>query len=236
MHREKSWESVSSGPTVAFLHSTVLTAASPTSSLQLHLLMMKERCSRVPPPTTPPPQQQQRQQQAPRAGPVGGCCLGVAGQHSGSMRTVCSDCVSLCAGCLLTDEAYQKLAMETMEELDWCLDQLETIQTYRSVSDMASNKVGEAASLVFHPCSIISGQNVQGPSFYFNQRNFFLTNVPFIANVQTPKALLFEGALKSEQQRTPQGALILQHNKHMNDRLQNPEILQLKKYMNVAWP
>ncbi|XP_029987282.1 cAMP-specific 3',5'-cyclic phosphodiesterase 4B isoform X2 [Sphaeramia orbicularis] len=40
----------------------------------------------------------------------------------------------------LPDEAYQKLAMETMEELDWCLDQLETIQTYRSVSDMASNK------------------------------------------------------------------------------------------------
>uniref|UniRef100_A0A8C2ZW22 Phosphodiesterase n=1 Tax=Cyclopterus lumpus TaxID=8103 RepID=A0A8C2ZW22_CYCLU len=55
-------------------------------------------------------------------------------------RAPCSDCVSLCAGCLLTDEAYQKLAMETMEELDWCLDQLETIQTYRSVSDMASNK------------------------------------------------------------------------------------------------
>ncbi|KAM3619661.1 uncharacterized protein V6R79_011522 [Siganus canaliculatus] len=40
----------------------------------------------------------------------------------------------------LPDEAYQKLALETMEELDWCLDQLETIQTYRSVSDMASNK------------------------------------------------------------------------------------------------
>ncbi|XP_042163604.1 cAMP-specific 3',5'-cyclic phosphodiesterase 4B isoform X1 [Oncorhynchus tshawytscha] len=39
-----------------------------------------------------------------------------------------------------SDESYQKLAMETMEELDWCLDQLETIQTYRSVSDMASNK------------------------------------------------------------------------------------------------
>ncbi|XP_074454418.1 3',5'-cyclic-AMP phosphodiesterase 4B isoform X5 [Larus michahellis] len=40
----------------------------------------------------------------------------------------------------LTDEPYQKLAMETLEELDWCLDQLETIQTYRSVSEMASNK------------------------------------------------------------------------------------------------
>ncbi|CAM9661517.1 unnamed protein product [Lampetra fluviatilis] len=38
------------------------------------------------------------------------------------------------------DEAYQKLATETLEELDWCMDQLETIQTHRSVSEMASNK------------------------------------------------------------------------------------------------
>ncbi|XP_034289167.1 cAMP-specific 3',5'-cyclic phosphodiesterase 4B isoform X5 [Pantherophis guttatus] len=42
--------------------------------------------------------------------------------------------------CLFAEESYQKLAMETLEELDWCLDQLETIQTYRSVSEMASNK------------------------------------------------------------------------------------------------
>ena len=33
------------------------------------------------------------------------------------------------------------MAVETLEELDWCLDQLETIQTHRSVSDMASSKV-----------------------------------------------------------------------------------------------
>lgn len=38
------------------------------------------------------------------------------------------------------DESYMKLALETVEELDWCLDQLETIQTHRSVSDMASLK------------------------------------------------------------------------------------------------
>lgn len=38
------------------------------------------------------------------------------------------------------DETYQQLARETLEELDWCLDQLETIQTHRSVSEMASNK------------------------------------------------------------------------------------------------
>ncbi|XP_016324262.1 cAMP-specific 3',5'-cyclic phosphodiesterase 4C-like [Sinocyclocheilus anshuiensis] len=40
----------------------------------------------------------------------------------------------------LSDETYQQLARETLEELDWCLDQLETIQTHRSVSEMASNK------------------------------------------------------------------------------------------------
>ncbi|XP_041861366.1 cAMP-specific 3',5'-cyclic phosphodiesterase 4D-like isoform X3 [Melanotaenia boesemani] len=40
----------------------------------------------------------------------------------------------------LAEEPYQKLAIETLEELDWCLDQLETLQTRHSVSEMASNK------------------------------------------------------------------------------------------------
>lgn len=58
--------------------------------------------------------------------------------------------------CLFADETYQKLAMETLEELDWCLDQLETIQTYRSVSEMASNKVSSAPlrSLLERPFEI----------------------------------------------------------------------------------
>ena len=41
----------------------------------------------------------------------------------------------------VTDEAFVKLSIDTLEELDWCLDQLETIQTHRSVSDMATSKV-----------------------------------------------------------------------------------------------
>uniref|UniRef100_K7F2A4 Phosphodiesterase n=1 Tax=Pelodiscus sinensis TaxID=13735 RepID=K7F2A4_PELSI len=41
---------------------------------------------------------------------------------------------------LSTEDACQKLAIETLEELDWCLDQLETLQTRHSVSEMASNK------------------------------------------------------------------------------------------------
>ena len=34
------------------------------------------------------------------------------------------------------EETCQQLARETLEELDWCLEQLETMQTYRSVSEM----------------------------------------------------------------------------------------------------
>uniref|UniRef100_A0A8D2E0S4 Phosphodiesterase n=1 Tax=Sciurus vulgaris TaxID=55149 RepID=A0A8D2E0S4_SCIVU len=38
------------------------------------------------------------------------------------------------------EDTGQKLALETLEELDWCLDQLETLQTRHSVGEMASNK------------------------------------------------------------------------------------------------
>uniref|UniRef100_A0AC34GSI4 Phosphodiesterase 4 upstream conserved regions (UCR) domain-containing protein n=1 Tax=Panagrolaimus sp. ES5 TaxID=591445 RepID=A0AC34GSI4_9BILA len=37
-------------------------------------------------------------------------------------------------------EPAMQCAQETLEELDWCLDQLETIQIHRSVSEMASSK------------------------------------------------------------------------------------------------
>ena len=40
----------------------------------------------------------------------------------------------------LDDGPSVRLAVETLEELDWCLDQLESLQTHKSVSDMAANK------------------------------------------------------------------------------------------------
>ena len=46
-----------------------------------------------------------------------------------------------------------RLSIETLEELDWCLDQLETIQTHRSVSDMATSKVNRL-SFPPHKCPI----------------------------------------------------------------------------------
>ncbi|KAJ3598892.1 hypothetical protein NHX12_032855 [Muraenolepis orangiensis] len=72
------------------------------------------------------------------------------------------------------DEAYQKMAVETMEELDWCLDQLETIQTYRSVSDMASNKVGEPREFPPSPLGFIwTFSFVHIPGMWWNP--FFFT-------------------------------------------------------------
>ena len=52
------------------------------------------------------------------------------------------------ADVMVSDEQNQKLASDTLEELEWCLDQLETIQTHRSVSDMASSKVCSTGALV----------------------------------------------------------------------------------------
>ncbi|KAM9384986.1 3',5'-cyclic-AMP phosphodiesterase 4C-like isoform 2-T3 [Pholidichthys leucotaenia] len=57
----------------------------------------------------------------------------------GNKRPPTSNQPSMCNPCH-SEEPYQKLAMETLEELDWCLDQLETLQTRNSVSEMASNK------------------------------------------------------------------------------------------------
>jgi len=42
---------------------------------------------------------------------------------------------------VVIDDENQKMARDTLDELDWCLDQLETMHTHRSVGDMASNKV-----------------------------------------------------------------------------------------------
>ena len=56
---------------------------------------------------------------------------------------------------IFLDENYIRLSIETLEELDWCLDQLETIQTHRSVSDMATSKVRRI--FIFHNTYVHSG-------------------------------------------------------------------------------
>ncbi|XP_076151549.1 3',5'-cyclic-AMP phosphodiesterase 4C isoform X4 [Alosa pseudoharengus] len=56
-----------------------------------------------------------------------------------SKRSSGSNPPSLCKTSV-PEEPCQKLAVETLEELDWCLEQLETLKTRHSVSEMASNK------------------------------------------------------------------------------------------------
>ncbi|KAL2097633.1 hypothetical protein ACEWY4_006840 [Coilia grayii] len=56
-----------------------------------------------------------------------------------SKRSSSSNPPSLCKT-TVPEEPFQKLAVETLEELDWCLEQLETLKTRHSVSEMASNK------------------------------------------------------------------------------------------------
>ncbi|KAG7526881.1 cAMP-specific 3 3' [Solea senegalensis] len=99
---------------------------------------MKELCVHTSPSSSASPgcPAAQSPVQSSHSGTLGPTCM-VSGGSAMDMNPLGPDYVSMC---LLADESYQKLAMETMEELDWCLDQLETIQTYHSVSDMASNK------------------------------------------------------------------------------------------------
>lgn len=43
--------------------------------------------------------------------------------------------------CVRVEEQRHQMAVETLEDLEWCLEQLETTQIDRSVSDLATNKV-----------------------------------------------------------------------------------------------
>ncbi|MEQ2176493.1 hypothetical protein GOODEAATRI_028562 [Goodea atripinnis] len=67
------------------------------------------------------------------------CGVGHPGSAASPLKRALTDPLPSCLA--PAEEAYQKLATETLEELDWCLDQLETLQTRHSVSEMASNKV-----------------------------------------------------------------------------------------------
>ncbi|XP_031710503.1 cAMP-specific 3',5'-cyclic phosphodiesterase 4C isoform X3 [Anarrhichthys ocellatus] len=55
------------------------------------------------------------------------------------MRSSGSNPPSMCKTSL-AEEPHQQLSIETLDELDWCLEQLETLKTRHSVSEMASNK------------------------------------------------------------------------------------------------
>nr|CDS21233.1 cAMP specific 3'5' cyclic phosphodiesterase [Echinococcus granulosus] len=66
------------------------------------------------------------------------------------------------------DDPPNSLAVETLEELEWCLERLESIQTHRSVSDMASSKPTHLSSAYLFaypptslPCSLLYMMSVR---------------------------------------------------------------------------
>ncbi|KAM6948818.1 3',5'-cyclic-AMP phosphodiesterase 4C-like isoform 2-T2 [Aplochiton taeniatus] len=59
--------------------------------------------------------------------------------RAATKRSSSSNPPSMCKTSL-AEEPHQQLAVETLDELDWCLEQLETLKTRHSVSEMASNK------------------------------------------------------------------------------------------------
>ena len=77
------------------------------------------------------------------------------------------------------------MAIETLEELDWCLDQLETIQTHRSVSDMATSKVSPQNDISFENDlrGLIIGNSSETYSkvtyfWFFLRQSAFAVDVP----------------------------------------------------------
>jgi len=46
-----------------------------------------------------------------------------------------------CRSLVIADDLSTRLAIQTLEEMEWCLEQLEKMQTHRSVANMATNKV-----------------------------------------------------------------------------------------------
>ncbi|VDP74011.1 unnamed protein product [Echinostoma caproni] len=54
------------------------------------------------------------------------------------MRAITVHCLQIRRAVIL--DQFKTTAAETLEELEWCLERLENIQTHRSVSDMASSK------------------------------------------------------------------------------------------------
>ncbi len=40
----------------------------------------------------------------------------------------------------LTDESKIQLSLDTLDDLDWCLNQLENMQSHKYISDIASTK------------------------------------------------------------------------------------------------
>uniref|UniRef100_A0A452TWU3 Phosphodiesterase n=1 Tax=Ursus maritimus TaxID=29073 RepID=A0A452TWU3_URSMA len=109
-----------------------------------------------------------------------------------SLRTVRSNVAALAhLQAWPPEDTGQKLALETLDELDWCLDQLETLQTRHSVGEMASNKFKGMLTRELTPLSETSRSGNQ-VSEYISQT--FLDQqtemeLPRVTPMETPRPM-----------------------------------------------
>uniref|UniRef100_A0A1I8H4S6 Phosphodiesterase n=1 Tax=Macrostomum lignano TaxID=282301 RepID=A0A1I8H4S6_9PLAT len=88
------------------------------------------------------------------------------------------------------DEDYAVLAEKTLKDLEWCLEQLETVQTHRSVADMASSKFKKLLNIELERMSGgPRGANASTANQIENYiKSTFLAPIPPRLGVETPHA------------------------------------------------
>ncbi|UYV68149.1 dnc [Cordylochernes scorpioides] len=70
--------------------------------------------------------------------------------------------------CVAEETDFSRLAQETLEELDWCLEQLESFQTHKSVGDLAFTKFKKMLNKELNEFSSESKGASQVANFIFN--------------------------------------------------------------------
>lgn len=105
----------------------------------------------------------------------------------------------------LSDEVMQ-CARETVEELDWCLGQLEIIKTHRSVTEMASDKFRKLLNRELNQFAISSKSGSQVSKYLLNT---YVCGEPKDSEAWDPGSHMFDSSPLED---TPSIASTSQHN------------------------
>lgn len=85
---------------------------------------------------------------------------------------------------LIKDDANKnQLSSEILEELDWCLTQLENMQSHKSISDVASIKVNYSKTVFFVKFSI---KNTKNRSIFSIEAAFFQLQIALLSLLKVP--------------------------------------------------
>ena len=107
----------------------------------------------------------------------------------------------------LDEETMHRLTLDTLEELDWCLDQLEAIQAHRSVGDLATSGFAPVVNAGYNtaatPATVMPFPTVFG----YDERRVSLSNASsgFDRGFVSPAALTDALEARSEEMQVKHG-------------------------------